>query len=175
MWSLQSFYWKPIVAKIIYIYRQHVSAARLNDINRYGSIWRQVDAISVYFCCVLSYRKVWVQFCWADISYFLGQIRSGPTFSDAQLCTIWPDIAALFSDQHDFPDLCFDWLEYVKQPIISSLWAFSHPFWEKRELGSPVSTSSLVSSAFISIHMMYKFIVRSSHCCTWASQYAHVF
>ena len=52
---------------------------------------------------------------------FLGQIRSGSIFSDVQLCTIWPDISALFSDQYDFPDLCFDWLEYVKQPIISSL------------------------------------------------------
>ena len=45
---------------------------------------------------------------------------------------------------------------------------------KKQELGSLVSTSSLVSSAFISIYMMYKFFVRSSHCCVWASQYAHL-
>ena len=49
--------------------------------------------------------KFGVQFCWVDISYFLGQIRVGSIFSDLSLCTIWPDISALCSEQYDFPDL----------------------------------------------------------------------
>ena len=75
-------------------------------------------SISVVSCHI---GKFGSSFVGSIYRIFLGQIRSGSIFSDVQLCTIWPDISALFSDQYDFPDLCFDWLEYVKQPIISSL------------------------------------------------------
>ena len=151
------------------------SAARLNDINRYGSIWRQVDAILVYFCCFLSYRKVWVQFCWVDISYFWAKLGVGRYFPMCNCAQFGPIYRPCFPTSMTFLTcVLIGWNMWNSQSYL--LCEPSHILSEKkRELGSLVSTSSLVSSAFISIYMMYKFFVRSSHCCTWASQYAHVF